>query len=201
MSKPGAEHTESIRDSLLCLKCSYSLRGLSGDVVTCPECGERNNAAEMVAGQWNRRWYEVPLFHELKTPCTWALATAIVAFSVFLVLLVIAPTLWYVPIGGWFTGVIVWIVLLRRAERRFGNMSGVALALLFHVVVGARIAAPILFIVGIVVLGLTGGDLEGLLFSLALLVVVPLLWWLASVCERFIGKRCVRQYLRRSVES
>ena len=91
VSKPGAEHAESIRDSLVCLKCGYSLRGLGGDVVTCPECGERNNAAEMAAGQWNRRWYEVPLFHELKTPCTWAIASSIVAFLVFLLLCTAVP--------------------------------------------------------------------------------------------------------------
>lgn len=39
---PSARGAKPIDHDLYCLSCRYNLRGLSGDPVRCPECGEQN---------------------------------------------------------------------------------------------------------------------------------------------------------------
>jgi len=40
--QPSQAETRSIDRDLYCLTCGYNLRGLSGDLVRCPECGYEN---------------------------------------------------------------------------------------------------------------------------------------------------------------
>jgi len=41
MTPSGREHLDTIHRDIGCPKCNYNLRGLSGETVACPECGER----------------------------------------------------------------------------------------------------------------------------------------------------------------
>jgi hypothetical protein len=55
---PGQRHVEdsTVEDAVRCLKCGYSMRGLSE--ARCPECGTRYTLDELLAAQPGREWDE-----------------------------------------------------------------------------------------------------------------------------------------------
>ncbi len=59
-----------------CLNCGYSLRGLSGDPIRCPECGEANALSDL---RMRRRVYGGELLR-LETMCTVSAAGVLVFF-------------------------------------------------------------------------------------------------------------------------
>lgn len=63
-----AADVERILNSLKCLTCGYELRGQSGDIVRCPECGRQHNIANLVINEWRGRWYHAPGFGLLALP-------------------------------------------------------------------------------------------------------------------------------------
>src|SRR5688572_12808451 len=73
MTARGAEHVETLRESLACPACAYSLRGLEGDDITCPECGLEINVPALISQQWSRPWWEAPLYNTIALPLAWAL--------------------------------------------------------------------------------------------------------------------------------
>ena len=50
MTQRGEEQIEKLREEAICPGCKYSLRGLPGEVVTCPECGREINIALLIGG-------------------------------------------------------------------------------------------------------------------------------------------------------
>ncbi|MEW6251050.1 MAG: hypothetical protein AB1716_10415 [Planctomycetota bacterium] len=102
--------TPPLDHDLFCLSCAYNLRGLSGDPVRCPECGDLNPLgdaeipAAMVAARLRR----------METaPCVCVAAALLgVCFSLPLVLLPLHPDLAVcvgvfelLMLGGWIVGV------------------------------------------------------------------------------------------------
>ncbi|MHC4775344.1 MAG: hypothetical protein ACYTBR_08770, partial [Planctomycetota bacterium] len=61
-----------IREELTCPQCEYSLRGVPGDVATCPECGTQCDLARLIVNQWTGPWYRAPGFHRVLVPVTCA---------------------------------------------------------------------------------------------------------------------------------
>lgn len=44
----GSETSPEEDEALFCLSCNYNLRGLMGDPIRCPECGETNSRADLL---------------------------------------------------------------------------------------------------------------------------------------------------------
>ena len=42
-AKPVAQSQEPIDEDLYCLSCGYNVRGLTGNPIRCPECGDSND--------------------------------------------------------------------------------------------------------------------------------------------------------------
>ncbi len=51
MASTGEERVNEIQQDLDCPHCEYNLRGLLGDVVSCPECGEICDVAKLVTAE------------------------------------------------------------------------------------------------------------------------------------------------------
>ena len=66
MDRPNVDDrlTDDARE-LTCPRCGYSLYGLGGSVVQCPECGTLCNVARPIAAQWRKPWYKAPGFNTL----------------------------------------------------------------------------------------------------------------------------------------
>ena len=45
---------EAIQRDLACPACGYNLRGLTGDVIPCPECGTDVDIARLVTQKWTK---------------------------------------------------------------------------------------------------------------------------------------------------
>ena len=199
VSKPGAEHTESIRDSLLCLKCSYSLRGLSGDVVTCPECGERLNIVALVTQQLHDPWFHAPSYLVLAIPSVWAFLILIIAGISFAVSSA-QPTALPIAFAVLLGGAAVWLALIYLAAKKFGSLEGAYLAMFVHLLLGGYfvscfgVIGSIIGLMGAVLVGRGAGDflLSGIIVVVCIGTIVA-----ARVGERFVAGRCIRQHLRR----
>ncbi len=199
VSKPGAEHTESIRDSLVCLKCDYSLRGLGGDVVTCPECGERTSIAVMITQQWRDPWFRAPLYLVLAIPSVWAFLILIIAGMSFAVSSA-QPTALPIAFAVLLGGAAVWLALIYVAVRRFGSLEAAFLVMFVHLLLGGYVVScfgvmfSIAGLIGAVLVGRGAGDflLSGIVMAVCIGIVVA-----ARVGERFVARRCIRQHLRR----
>ncbi|MHC4109101.1 MAG: hypothetical protein ACYSTY_13560, partial [Planctomycetota bacterium] len=68
MSRRRRAGVEKLREELACPRCEYSLKGLRGDVVTCPECGTECDLAKLMLGQWVGPWYRAPGFGRILAP-------------------------------------------------------------------------------------------------------------------------------------
>lgn len=199
VSKAGAEHTESIRDSLACLRCGYSLRGLGGDVVTCPECGERINIAVLVTQQWRGPWFRAPLYNVLALPLTCAFLIFIIAGMSFAVSSV-QPTALPIAFAVLLGGAAVWLALFYLAAKKFGSLEGIYLAMFVHLLFGGYVVGCFGVIGSIIILiraffvGRGAGDflLSGIVMAVCIGIFVA-----SRVGERFVAGRCIRQHLRR----
>lgn len=200
MTVRGEQLTEQLRDAATCPSCQYSLRGLPGDDVQCPECGTKVNIAALVSATWLRPWWEAPLYNTLAIPLAWV----IVAFIGVVVVgsasmhSHIAGELVLAACGG---AIVVWLFLLAYMQHRFGSPEGIWLALLLHLVVP-------FYMVGLV--GAIGMAIK-LLAEIRELWIVTLynaiglslfvgLFLAGRFIERFVGRRCIRRHLRLMIE-
>src|SRR5690606_65980 len=62
LRRPRNEKLDAIAAELVCPQCRYSLQGLSGRIVVCPECGTASEIARMVMERWDHKIYEVPYY-------------------------------------------------------------------------------------------------------------------------------------------
>ena len=83
MSGSGENAVREIQADLACPQCQYNLRGLRGEIVSCPECGARCDVARLIAARWEKPWYKAPLFNLLALPVAWGIA-CLLALIVFL---------------------------------------------------------------------------------------------------------------------
>ena len=199
MSKQGIEQAENIRDSLMCLKCDYSLRGLPGDIVTCPECGESINIAAVMMKQWTGPWFKAPLYNVLAVPLAWAfliLSIAVVgmianefqsnALPILLAILIV--------------GAGVWVALLFDTTKKYGNSEGAFLALLVHLIFIGYILGSIGVIgslIGVIVSISDDRGASNILTSVIILVVCISTFVISRLGEKFVAGRCIRQHVRR----
>ena len=196
-----------ITQDIPCPNCEYNLRGLQGDVVSCPECGMTCDRAEIVARRWTLPWYKAPGMSLLNLPVAW------------LYLGLIAMVLWFNNVGyvsqtqrllAWSALIIGWMLLMARAWFVFERSEALLLALLGHVVLAAYLLAFIMIPIMWLSLAfveqartetLLGIRLPITAWLLILPVVAIVLFLAARRGERFVAHRCIRQYLRRKPRS
>jgi len=187
-----------VRAELTCPQCDYSLRGLHGDVVNCPECGHECNITAMMTRRWTGPWYHAPGFNRLLIPLTWLVVLGCVAALVYV---------WDKEV--WRTGFVFeslvgvtlvgWIVLLGRVRDVPVQGQGLRLALLAHLLFAGYIAG----IVAIVVIFLRAmNSANAGMFALhMLLVLIPMAGFrLMRRGEKYIAQQCIKAWLNRPME-
>ena len=110
----------TIEEDIYCLTCGYNLRGLSGDPVRCPECGEHNNLGIAALPATLIR----AAHRQMETLPTLCVAQVI---GFLLALLFVAIVDWpgrLIPIlvGGGFIG--AWFLIRWRMRRSFDGRPG-----------------------------------------------------------------------------
>lgn len=204
MNASGAQLVESLRDTLECPACSYSLRGLGrggGDDIICPECGAAVNVPRLIAQRWTRPWWEAPLYNTIALPLAWA----------FLMFIGVVVTFAYVETSGIRNGHIVivaafgvallsWIGWLHFVARKFGSNEAIGLACLVHLVLPAYVGGIAFMIGGFATLMGSAGQQRWwmLPFNAIFMLMGVLAIFAGRWIERFVARRCIRRHLRLS---
>ncbi|MCH6550701.1 MAG: hypothetical protein IH804_01640 [Planctomycetes bacterium] len=71
MSQRRRIGVDQVRQELTCPQCDYSLQGLAGDLVTCPECGTTSDLPKLILRWGFRPWYRAPGFSRILRPLVW----------------------------------------------------------------------------------------------------------------------------------
>ncbi len=71
MSQRRRIGVDQVRQELTCPQCDYSLQGLAGDLVTCPECGTRSDLPKLIPRWGFSPWYRAPGFSRILRPLAW----------------------------------------------------------------------------------------------------------------------------------
>lgn len=196
---PHRNHsTQELRDTLTCPQCDYSLRGLDGAVVVCPECGTRCDITSMMTRRWTEPWYRAPGFTPLLLPLTWLFIASIGE----VILLVVDSFHNRPPVlagAGSVVMIGVWIAMLRWVRNVAGEGKGWKLALLAH----ALFAGYIVGIIGVAWLWIgawyTGNRvMTGMVLAMSLLPMALL--WLMRRGEKYIASQCIKAWLNRPGE-
>ncbi len=170
------------RNALTCPSCEYSLRGLEGRLVTCPECGERCDINQLLAGQ--------------SPPPEVRLYTALGASSIPLALLAfVTPAMLTAFDTAWVIVslllILGWAALTARAVRRFGDRQAIQLVLLFHgILIGYLGAgAAVLFAASGLEMCINGETTRAI-GAFALMLVTGGMFVVAFRLDRYILKQC-----------
>lgn len=142
-----------IKWDIWCPRCNYNLRGLTGKVVNCPECGRRCDVKQLYAMQQMKKWgMHIPGFGVLLKPgcflfCTYGIAAITVPtvaanvnmrgpdeIGIDLLLASIVIVAVVSPAAAW----LYWIV---EISRRNGFAAGVRVVELTFVTAGVCISA------------------------------------------------------------
>ncbi len=195
MSERGEAHIQTIMESLACPDCSYDLRGLTGEVVTCPECGREVHVANYVAAQWKKRWQAAPLYNVLALPLAWITVAGIAT-------LIAAGTsqhehVGWMLLGGLIIIVMGWIPLIGYVTRRFGSIEGLWLALAVHLTLPGYIGGLVAFLAGSLGTASVFGRVRaGMLHTAMTAIAGMAAIAVAYAIERFVARRCIRRHLR-----
>ncbi len=145
---------------IYCLRCGYNLRGLSGDPIRCPECGDLNPRGDAsipaahISGQLRR----------LESSLAGCVALLLVAlpFQIMFWMLLARAQQWAQPVGGLlaypgipaFLPLIMWLPVAQRFKATCRGAAGwLGLLIRYHVLglaAGTAIVAPTiaLFLLG-----------------------------------------------------
>lgn len=196
MTQRGEEQTRQIHDGLACPTCQYSLRGLPGDDVTCPECGGGINIPELVASKWTGPRICAPLYNMLIIPLVWSflgIFGGAIAFTMFCSgIKAPAVAMLSVILGGW-------MVALAFVSRRFGSAEGALLAILLHACFPAYlfgITGGVALLIRIPI-DILDGRLPLLIYDVPAMALCIGAIVVGERIERFVTRRCIRRYLQR----
>lgn len=201
MTDRGAQLVESLRDTLECPACSYSLRGLGGDDIICPECGVAISVPRLVSQRWTRPWWEAPLYNTIALPLAWAFLMFVgVIASIGFVESSQTENGHVVVIAVFGFAAISWIGWLNFVARKFGSTEAIWLACLVHLVLPAYIGGIAFMIGGFATLmGNLGLQRWWMLpFNAIFIVMGGLAIFAGRWIERFVARRCIRRHLRLS---
>ena len=191
----------AVSEDIYCLTCGYNLRGLHGDPVRCPECGDLNDLGTVVIPAKMIR----DALRKMETAPTYCVVCAIL-LSTFgtLALFTRGLSILVVPLA-----VLGWLVNYRRTKKSFNNQSGWRRILLdFHVV-----ALPCMMILPILVFALYNAGnyrsglgkvvLAGWLVAVPAVLVALRVYYAArariTIMQRDAAVRIARQTLRKTL--
>lgn len=190
MSTSGQALVDGIQRDLACPQCDYNLRGLRGEVVSCPECGAVCDVAKLVSQRWTKPWHQAPGLGTVYLPTAWAVLVVLALLTAFTALGWTGRLLvLLIGLGGW-----CWLMWL--AQRLFQTSEGLHLALAGHLILTG-------YLMGVV------GCFAGVLYAVSELPTNPLhcvilspvpvvslaAVWLCHRAEVMVAKRCIRGYL------
>lgn len=195
MSDKGAARVDAISQALTCPNCAYSLRGLPGDRIICPECGVAIDRAALVTTRWTGSWTQAPGYGQLISPVAWLTLCG-------LPLLAIAPfeihrrgfPLITASLGAALLAFWFWRLLSVRTLA--ADDRGVSLSLLAHGLFAGYLAGTGMFIFALVRMLFYPGIFELLIWPIIMIAAVAAL----IACrrgERYIAGQCIRRYLAR----
>lgn len=192
-----ADPTTTRNDELVCPFCRYSLRGMPGNSVRCPECGSSLNKSRL-RELYAREWSEIGTYKLLWWPVGWAALGLLLSLIIVGLFMDVNGSLMdrILPVViGASLAMMPWVVVLRSVWRLYGRLEGVWLSLLVHLNVIAYSAG----IIGLLMCGVTllrsfmkanwvsvAQSLIAVPVALALIVATYLV-------DRFIGVRCLRR--------
>lgn len=191
------QHLEAHLANLACPQCKYSLQGLNGSIVTCPECGFNVDVAKAVTSRWSKPWHRAPGLNILILPLAWLVCGAMGVFILLGIELGALGRSWpFVSIVAATLIVIVWILWLYLMRRRLENGLAVPLCLLGHAIFVGYLLGIGLLIVGPVraymalQFGLAAAAIPAILTLIGAAIIV-----LGRHGEKFIAAHCIRQHL------
>ncbi len=193
MSQRRRIGVDQVRQELTCPQCDYSLQGLAGDLVTCPECGTTCDLPKLILRWGFRPWYRAPGFSRILRPLAWP---GIGFWFILFVLAVEQSSVAHPPIWTSGLAIVVFAAWLRAMWRVWKVLPGgraLWLSLLAHATLAGYLAAVVasFWLVGTLLRG-------GAQRAMVLLVWVLPIIGLAYACrrgEKFIAQQCIRQYL------
>jgi hypothetical protein len=196
LANSGARQVERITSNLRCPGCEYDLRGLGGEIVTCPECGTATDVARLVVGRWQGPWYQAPGYSGLVWPVAWLMSCGLVFMCAGAMM--VERIEWA---GDWLPlaimmGVTVlgWLLILSLLRGRMAGRA-VPLSLLAH----GLTLGYIVGVAGVIWGGVNLFRMSGIMAAQALSAVVAILggtlFWACRRCERWIGGVCIRHHL------
>ncbi|MFG0247885.1 MAG: hypothetical protein ACF8OB_03285 [Phycisphaeraceae bacterium JB051] len=191
---------EQVLEDIHCPNCEYNLRGLLGNEVDCPECGNRCNITELVSMKWTKPWYKAPGFNAMSIP-------ALVAVTTFILITSQAFRMNSAPVTRLLStvSILVWIGSFYIPYKRFDSMKGVWLALLMH-------ATFLGMMTSLITIAISGLALIGLLYDLLsfqsqftfeemiipfLIFLCCIIFWGCRRSEKYIAKQCIDRYLKK----
>ncbi len=180
-----------LREELTCPGCGYSLRGLPGDVATCPECGVRCDLAKLMMREWIGPWYRAPGFNRVLFPVAWPGFGWWVLLFVWLyetqafgrppiLTLLLAAVL----VAGWSWS--MW-----RLRLFMPRWEAVVLALFAHALLLGYLAG----LIGVIAFVLQAIKTRSVALAAPMVAFFAGLMLLCRRGERFIAERCIRRYL------
>jgi hypothetical protein len=181
-----------IREELTCPQCEYSLRGVPGDVATCPECGTQCDLARLIVNQWTGPWYRAPGFHRVLVPVTCAGIGVWVVIALSFELYHGRRPLFTMLTAGVLVAAWGWSTWRLRSMMPGG--AAVGLALLAHGILAGYVFG-LMGTIGLLWRAVLAGSLG--VAAPALVAVLPLagLMWVCRRGEKYIAERCIRRYL------
>ena len=194
MARSGEERVQRISGELSCPDCDYSLQGLDGEVVVCPECGQPVNVAKLVVSQWTGPWQQAPGYGSLIWPVAWLLFGGLGAMVIVILGVERGAGRFAVPLAGalWLG---VWGLALWRLRRRMSGGRAILLSLAAHgLLLGYTVGAG-----GVLVcLGRAIGTWPTpAVCAVWIIAAVPFaaVFWACRRGERMIATECIRQHL------
>jgi hypothetical protein len=212
MSRSGEQILREISQDITCPGCGYNLRSMTGDVVTCPECGRSCDVAELIRRYWVGSWRRLPKLDTLAWPALWLLLApvpmGILLWSLGTIFFGILESIYHYDFQCTQTTFViicvvalmpVWTWRMYRVWRDWPGGAGLALALLGHAVVGAFVGGAYCAVAGVaywmrlLAFGHTDEALWAIATSAGCVLLLPGGFW----GYRFVAEQCIRRFLRR----
>lgn len=171
----------AIVENIYCLQCGYNLRGLSGDPVRCPECGEKNSLGSAAIPA---RHIEKALRNMETAPAWCAVFSVLAALFLTLASLRISSESVRNCLTGGTVSVLVWWWLCRKTKSEFNGQPGWRRILISFHVFAAFSVAETLAVCNVSYTILKSG-LGALGIYLALpFIGIPLVIWSLAIYQR-----------------
>ncbi|HWB19004.1 MAG TPA: hypothetical protein VG711_01795 [Phycisphaerales bacterium] len=193
----GSQYALELRDNLHCPQCQYSLRGLPGPDIRCPECGRTWQSPELIAQFWKRKWWHVPAFTTVCLPGFFLFLALIVLFLASVIVVdshaMSMPVFIAVYSAAMLAG---WTYLCIRAVRIFGSSFAIAPIAVGHLAMVSLMAGAFAIFSSIILLldALMGPSASTASFVLVFLAGLCLLM-LGRAAERWIARLCLHQFI------